>query len=369
MENNQKYIIIGIIAVIALFLVGPQLGFFTVNAGIEEYVVQEIKCEEPDYWSTFYEITEENSQAMWDKVARDHDGKRSINIGDYYYYDLYAGLKDEWEAQGYSDCRVFKIGEYRLPDSVEPCAFVGCKTCPEGMYKVYDEEDTYEILSKYGRTPHTCIYPEGQNIEGFEITEARIHTSCINDSDCISEQVRENICGEAEPFCALTMGHCFCKKEIIIEVEEIFYRFEDNQCTQIEIFPSQKTSNDYNTLIECEENILECVQNIDCINVCGDKIPTCVSGKCYCEEDEVQLVCVIDEDCRILAEVICDDGSLWEQDFHCIDNFCAISTNIPPESCIGIDNGDEESKSIFPLVFGFLIIIIIGFVIYKKYNK
>jgi len=40
------------------------------------------------------------------------------------------------------------------------------------------------------------------------------------------------------------------------EQQQTYYRFEDNQCTQITILPSQKTSNDYETLSECESNIV-----------------------------------------------------------------------------------------------------------------
>jgi len=40
-------------------------------------------------------------------------------------------------------------------------------------------------------------------------------------------------------------------------VQQTYYRFLDNKCFSVLIFDSEKTSNDYETLIECKENIIE----------------------------------------------------------------------------------------------------------------
>jgi len=34
-----------------------------------------------------------------------------------------------------------------------------------------------------------------------------------------------------------------------------------------------------------EEGTKECVDNIGCVDVCGDKLPTCTENKCYCNEE------------------------------------------------------------------------------------
>jgi len=46
-------------------------------------------------------------------------------------------------------------------------------------------------------------------------------------------------------------------QENIIEIEEIFYRFQDNTCITVNILESEKTVSDYYTLSECQENIVE----------------------------------------------------------------------------------------------------------------
>jgi len=44
-------------------------------------------------------------------------------------------------------------------------------------------------------------------------------------------------------------------KENMAEVEETFYRLENNLCSIVNIFPSEKTINDYKTLTECKSKI------------------------------------------------------------------------------------------------------------------
>ena len=42
----------------------------------------------------------------------------------------------------------------------------------------------------------------------------------------------------------------------VIELEKTYYRFEDNKCFPVTIMEDSKTINDYNTLSECERNII-----------------------------------------------------------------------------------------------------------------
>lgn len=162
---------------------------------------------------------------------------------------------------GYSDCEMIEGISWVSGDGTrtKPCITVVCKTCPEGMEKVF-------TTGEYNTG--TCVCPTG--------TE-----SFITDDGLIT--------------CVLP------------EEEQDYYRLYNNTCNLVTILPSETTINDYDTLEECEEYIRECI---------------------------------VDEDCKSLAKVICDDGSLWYHDYYCVDGNCSISTNIPPESCINISDCD-----------------------------
>jgi len=78
------------------------------------------------------------------------------------------------------------------------------------------------------------------------------------------------------------------------------YRLTNNQCNLIEIKESEITSNDYSSLEICNSKIedetpedpedpeeVECTDNIDCISICGDEIPTCENNACFCSGEQV----------------------------------------------------------------------------------
>lgn len=57
---------------------------------------------------------------------------------------------------------------------------------------------------------------------------------------------------------ASTRGSSSANLELnFIEVEQTYYRFSNNECSQVSIKPSEKTSNDYSTLSDCENNIVQ----------------------------------------------------------------------------------------------------------------
>lgn len=64
-------------------------------------------------------------------------------------------------------------------------------------------------------------------------------TECLDDSYCSS--------GET----------CTNYKCIVPETAQTYYQFSNNECSLVSIFPSTKTSNDYSSLSECENNIVQ----------------------------------------------------------------------------------------------------------------
>lgn len=74
------------------------------------------------------------------------------------------------------------------------------------------------------------------------------------------------------------------------EQPEIYYRFQDNTCNQIELLSSEITNDDYSTLQDCEENIIivdeeEC--NID--DDCPEGFE-CLNDLCQLKED-FEIIC------------------------------------------------------------------------------
>ena len=84
----------------------------------------------------------------------------------------------------------------------------------------------------------TSVYGWAGNGNCFNIRQVE----CFEDSDCNLNE----ICDKSG-----TWQEWDCKQR------QTFYRFENNQCSSISLLPSEKTSNDYNSLLECEENIVE----------------------------------------------------------------------------------------------------------------
>jgi len=77
-----------------------------------------------------------------------------------------------------------------------------------------------------------------------------------------------------------------------------FYRFQNNECSQISILPSEKTSNDYSSLDDCENNIIQTENQITIYrlenNLCNEyvidennKLNTDYTSLNKCEKDIV----------------------------------------------------------------------------------
>lgn len=86
----------------------------------------------------------------------------------------------------------------------------------------------------------TCENYEWVN-QGFTIGKCNVE--CISQTDCQADYKCEN-------------------SECVLDTQT-YYRFSDNQCSPISLLPSEKTTNDYNTLTECEENIVGEPDKID----------------------------------------------------------------------------------------------------------
>lgn len=105
---------------------------------------------------------------------------------------------------------------------------------------------------------------------------------CVDDSDCGNSMVCKSFnCEEQceEVWSCGSWGPCIGSEQtrtctdsnncqtyylkpkttqscVIPEEEETYYRFSNNKCTEIELLPSEKTTNDYTTISQCESNIV-----------------------------------------------------------------------------------------------------------------
>lgn len=71
-----------------------------------------------------------------------------------------------------------------------------------------------------------------------------------------------------------TQADIIALQEADANTQKTYYRFSDNSCSAITIMQSEKTTNDYETLSQCEANIItgECE---DKVNMCGGSCPPC----------------------------------------------------------------------------------------------
>lgn len=89
-----------------------------------------------------------------------------------------------------------------------------------------------------------------------------------------------------------------------IEEKIIVYRLENNLCGLKNILLSERLENDYDTLTECQENILECITPNDCEGKYHIAIPGvwgCEDNKCvWIEEAEINVYRLIENECRYI---------------------------------------------------------------------
>lgn len=101
------------------------------------------------------------------------------------------------------------------------------------------ENELTEIRTKeYGQAPRLYI-----NIEPYTILVYRYENNECNLLEIPQSQRTSNDYGALYE----------CQNQIISQVT--FYRLENNQCTEIQLYPSEKTSNDYYTATDCYNQI------------------------------------------------------------------------------------------------------------------
>ena len=93
------------------------------------------------------------------------------------------------------------------------------------------------------------------------------------------------------------------RESMVANIPVSVYRLEDNSCNSISILPAEILENDYTTVEECSDKIIvveeeevveeiievpvECNDNVGCISICGEDIPTCELGECFCSGNQV----------------------------------------------------------------------------------
>jgi len=164
---------------------------------------------------------------------------------------------------------------------------------------------------------------------GVVITEVSCTYECERDSDCGTDGY---------------IGSTYCKND------NVYQKYGTYDCLNYDC--------DYSETEKLKETCIDGCSEGVCIGICTPT--TCLAlgkecgtwddgcggtlncGTCEtgytCENGACVLIlpteCETNEDCKDLAKVVCDDGSLWYHGYFCDNNKCAISMNIPPESCI-----------------------------------
>jgi len=138
-----------------------------------------------------------------------------------------------------------------------------------------------KLVAKFsGEIGTTCTKTTAYKIKGDLWADCKIlkqGIECLDDSYCDEGECKNNICQErTKIFYRFENNKCTqmnilisqktendystlteCNDLIVIEQPETFYRFSENECSEISILPSLKTNNDYNSLTECELNLIK----------------------------------------------------------------------------------------------------------------
>lgn len=110
---------------------------------------------------------------------------------------------------------------------------------------------TNESLNYF--TQKSNCYEEGETCDGYfsiqctgnNFIYTKSNSTIIIDKcgvECTPNQIKE--------------GYVCKEYKWVIPTKEVYYRFENNNCTRIDIFPNQSTENDYALLKACEDKII-----------------------------------------------------------------------------------------------------------------
>ncbi|MGC9309589.1 MAG: hypothetical protein ACP5D2_02740 [Candidatus Nanoarchaeia archaeon] len=240
--------------------------------------------------------------------------------------DGYVGSKrcsGDNVVQDYRDyyCSNYDCKYSETTKTIETCQYF----CENGVCKSCDPGYVGEKYCKNGD-----VYQDYQNRDCS--TDEELIQNCLSgytceNGECISDCTPETCsslgkeCGSWSDGCGGTIDCGTCSAG---------YKCYNGQCVSDACEPETCSSLGK----ECGSWSDGCGGTIDC-GTCPDGY-NCIDGGCI-EEKE----CAYNEDCKSLAEVVCDDGSSWYRSYYCTFGTCSIGSESPPESCISSQNKIE----------------------------
>ncbi len=239
------------------------------------------------------------------------------------------------------------------------------------------------------------------NSGAWEIDEYCDYT-CEN-TQCTGECNRDSDCGNDG-----YLGSEYCKNENVYQKYRT-YDCSNYQCDYseeeklVEECGSGEICQGGECILECQTKTCSqlekecgiwdngCGENINCGSCLGEKVcvdGTCQAGSCTpdcsgkecgsdgcegtcgtCELGELcaegicttSVDCTINADCKSLAEVVCDDESLWYGTYQCVFGECEVDKSNPPKTCIA---EPEEDGYFLQIAIAVIVIFFIGLTIF-----
>lgn len=140
------------------------------------------------------------------------------------------------------------------------------------------------------------VYVEAdENQQIFSIYDTGNSVTLSSEVECLDGDVEKYTCpdGTQVDWCTCVGNEWSCilsPENVCPEVKINVYRFSDNQCTLMNILPTERTINDFDTLAECQANIVveECTTASDCEGKSHIAVPgywECIDNNCIWKED------------------------------------------------------------------------------------
>jgi len=209
---------------------------------------------------------------------------------------------------------------------------------------------------------------------------------CTMNSHCGSNENCENhICVEEipPPECPTTLAYDSTKQTDIVNcaVWQWFPEYEHCSGSGWFFYKPVIDSQEHLGILDMSKETYESLVPAECWESCT---PNCIGKKCgpdgcggscgTCEEGTIcdNGVCIAsadcdsNSDCKSLAEVVCDDESLWYKSYSCISGKCSIGSEVPPEDCISTI---EKPSYLLQIAIGVIIVFIIGIIIFAIYKR
>ncbi|NQV08818.1 hypothetical protein HQ529_03125, partial [Candidatus Woesearchaeota archaeon] len=241
---------------------------------------------------------------------------------------------------------------------------------PEAKYISYRDDSCWgdKSYGSEGQMTIGLIVERANYVIGYDYKSTVCDYECEKTSDCGSkESVGERYCSGKNIVQDYSVPKCVkydCELNDLTEtIKTCSNSCEDGVCVTFDDDEEEEEI----CLTVCVE-MYEIIDNKcvfdNCGSGCGVNEVTTFDTKKECENnlEKPPIECAISEDCKEIAKVVCDDKSLWYHDYSCVNGVCAISLDIPPESCIR--GGEDEEKTswliyLIPIVSGFVLILFI----------